>query len=441
VTEISEVRYARSADGIDIAYQTAGAGPIDIVHVSGFISNLDMIWDIPPMAARYRRFAEIGRLIAFDKRGTGLSDRTLGFGSAADRMDDIRAVMDAAKVDRAVIYAISEGGPLALLFAATYPDRVSKLVLYGTFARILAGPDYPQGRDSDETYTLISAVAEAWGTGQVMGMFIPDAPEEALSVLGRYERTSCSPQMAEEILRKNVEIDVREVLPTISVPTLVVHATGDPIVPIANGRYLAENIPGARFVELAGEIHGSWNLASQLYTDEIPNFMLGDTRAPDLDRLLATVLFTDIVSSTERTAAVGDHSWRRLLDDHDRIAKQEMDRFRGRLVNTTGDGLLATFDGPGRAIGCAQAIHKGVRSLGIDIRAGLHTGEIELRGDDITGMGVVIARRICDAASTGELLASRTVKDLVTGSGISFEPRGTRELKGVPDSWELYAVG
>jgi len=439
VTDISEVKYARSADGIDIAYQTVGSGPVDIVHVSGFISNLDMIWDIPPIAVRYQRFADMGRLIAFDKRGTGLSDRTLGFGSVADRMDDIRAVVDAAGVERAVIYAISEGGPLALLFAATYPDRVSKLVLYGTFARILSAPDYPEGRDPDETHALIDMVGDIWGTGQAMRMFIPDAPEEAAPALARYERTSCTPKMAVEILRKNVEMDVREILPTISVPTLVVHANGDPIVPIACGRYLAAHIPGARIVELEGVIHGTWNMAEQL-TAEIPTFIVGDTREPDVDRLLATVLFTDIVSSTERAAVVGDQAWRRLLDDHDRVARQEMDRFRGRLVNTTGDGLLATFDGPARAIGCAQAIHNGVRPLGIDIRAGLHTGEIELRGNDITGMGVVIARRICDLAAQGELLASRTVKDLVTGSGIAFAERGAHQLKGVPDDWQLYAV-
>jgi pimeloyl-ACP methyl ester carboxylesterase len=440
VTEISEVKYAQSADGIDIAYQTVGRGPIDIVHVSGFISNLDMIWEIPSMSARHRRFAEMGRLIAFDKRGTGVSDRTLGFGSAADRMEDIRAVVDAARVDRAVLYAISEGGPLALLFAATYPDRVSKLVLYGTFARILRGPGYPQGRDPDETYALIHQVAENWGTGRVMRMFIPDAPEEAEPILARYERSSCTPKMAEEILRKNVEMDVREILPTIGVPTLVVHTTGDPIVPVANGRYLAEHIPEARYVEIDAAVHGTWDTTNQFLTDEIPKFIVGEAREPDLDRLLATVLFTDIVSSTERTASVGDQSWSRLLDDHDRVARQEMDRYRGRLVKTTGDGLVATFDGPARAIECAQAIHKGIRPLGIDIRAGLHTGEIELRGDDIAGMGVVIARRICDTAGDGELLASRTVKDLVTGSGITFEARGAHELKGVPDSWDLYAV-
>ena len=439
MSEIPEVKYARSVDGIDIAYQAVGDGPVDIVHVSGFVSHLDMIWDIPPMAARYHRFSELGRLIAFDKRGTGLSDRTLGFGSAADRMDDIRTVADAAGVDRAVVHAVSEGGPLALLFAATYPDRVSKLVLYGTFARALRGPDYPYGRDASEVYPLIDQVAAAWGTGQVIRMFFPDAPDDALPALARYERASCTPRMADEILRRNVEMDVREILPTIAVPTLVVHATGDPIVPIDCARYLAENIPGARIVELDAAIHGSWNMTQQI-TPEIPKFIGGASPEPDADRLLATVLFTDIVSSTERAASVGDQSWRRLLDDHDRIARQQMDRFRGRLVNTTGDGLLATFDGPARAIGCAQAIHSSVRPLGIDIRAGLHTGEIEMRGQDITGIGVVIARRICDRADKGELLASRTVKDLVTGSGIAFDPRGQHELKGVPDSWELYAV-
>jgi class 3 adenylate cyclase len=355
-------------------------------------------------------------------------------------MDDIRAVVDAAGVERAVVHAVSEGGPLALLFAATYPDRVSKLVLYGTFARALGGLDYPEGRDPDETFGLIRLVAENWGTGRVMRMFFPDAPEDAQPILARYERSSCTPQMAEEILRKNVEMDVREILPTIAVPTLVVHATGDPIVPIACGRYLAANIPGAAFVEIDAAIHGTWQVADQFLTDEIPKFIVGETSEPDTDRLLATVLFTDIVSSTERTATIGDQAWRRLLDEHDRVARQEIGRFRGQLVNTTGDGLLATFDGPARGIQCAQSIRKGVRSFGIDIRAGLHTGEVELRGQDITGIGVVIARRVCDIADGGELLTSRTVKDLVTGSGIAFDDRGVHTLKGVPDEWQLYAV-
>ena len=439
MTTKTEVRYARSADGIDIAYQLVGEGPNDVVWVSGFISHLDLIWEIPMMARRQSALAEMGRTIVFDKRGTGLSDRSLGFGSVADRMDDIRTVMDAAGVEKAAILGASEGGPLALTFAATYPQRVTKLVLYGTFARALVAPDYPNGATQEMADRLVDLIAENWGTGMTLRWITSDAPDDAIATLARYERAACTPQMAVQIMRRNIEIDVRDVLPTIGVPTLVVHKRNDPVANVEWGRYLAEHIPGARFVEVEGEHHVSWN-APQAYPPAIAEFITGQTRAPDVDRMLATVLFTDIVSSTERTAALGDQAWRDVLDQHDRLATLEVERFRGRLVNTTGDGLLATFDGPARAIGCAQAIRKGVGQLGIGVRAGLHTGEVELRGNDITGLGVVIARRVCDLANEGELLASRTVKDLVTGSQISFADRGAHALKGVPEDWQLYAV-
>jgi class 3 adenylate cyclase/pimeloyl-ACP methyl ester carboxylesterase len=439
MVEVSEVRYARSADGIDIAYQIVGDGPIDLVFVSGFISHLDLIWELPAMAARYDQMSEGVRLLLFDKRGTGLSDRTLGFGSVADRMDDIRAVMDAAGFERAALMGVSEGGPLTITFAATYPHRVTKLALLGTFARVMWAPDYPTGVKREPSERWYARMRETWGTGESLRWVVSDAPEEALPLLGRYERSACTPNMVEEIMRKNGEIDVRDILPAISVPTLVMHASRDPVARVEWGRYLAEHIPGAQYVEIDSDLHGSWN-TDWAPPPEYRRFMLGDVDVPDLDRMLATVLFTDIVSSTERTARVGDQHWRKLLDHHDRVAQSEVARFRGNLVNTTGDGLLATFDGPARAIGCAQAIRKGVKQLGIDIRAGLHTGEIELRGKDVTGLGVVIARRICDTAATDEVLASRTVKDLVTGSGITFDDRGTHALKGVPDDWQLYAV-
>ena len=438
MSDIPDVRYARSGD-LDIAYRVLGDGPFDLVTVTGFVSHLDMMWEIPSMAARARTMSSAARVVQFDKRGTGLSDRTLGFGSVADRMDDIRAVMDAAGVERAVLQGISEGGPLALVFAATYPDRVSKLLLFGTFARYLWAPDYPQGVAPEVVGRTVAETRRLWGSGHALRAFIPNAPDEALPLLARYERASCTPHMVEEILLRNTEMDVREVLSAINVPTLVIHVVGDPIVPVAFGRYLAEHIPGAQYLEIEGQTHGSWDVSPQM-APEVREFLLGDEHEPDLDRMLATVLFTDIVSSTERTASVGDHAWRRLLDEHDRIARHEIGRFRGQLVNTTGDGLLATFDGPARGIQCAQSIRKGVRSFGIDIRAGLHTGEVELRGHDITGIGVVIARRVCDIAGGGELLTSRTVKDLVTGSGISFDDRGVHTLKGVPEEWRLYAV-
>lgn len=439
MTEISEVRYARSADGIDIAYQVIGSGPNDLVFVSGFISHLDLMWEVPPFAARQGRLAELGRAIVFDKRGTGLSGRSLGFGSVADRMDDIRAVMDAAGVEQAALFGVSEGGPLALTFAATYPDRVTKLALYGSFARVMWAPDYTIGADAANVRQFFEFIGKSWGTGQTLRWILSDAPDDAAPTLARYERSACTPQMAEEIMRRNGEIDVRDVLPAINVPTLVMHNTGDPVASVEWGRYLAQHIPGARYVEIKSNVHVSWD-STWTYPPELHEFLTGHAESPDPDRMLATVLFTDIVSSTKRAASVGDQAWREILDQHDRVAQLEVDRFRGRLVNTTGDGLLATFDGPARAIGCAHAIGKGVGQLGIAVRAGLHTGEVELRGRDVTGIGVVIARRICDLAGDGELLTSRTVKELVTGSGITFSDRGAHALKGVPDDWQLYAV-
>lgn len=436
-TSDSEIRYARSGD-IDIAYRVTGEGPVDLVFVPGFVSHLDLIGDVPFYGRLADELATFSRLVMFDKRGTGLSDRSLGFGSTADRMDDIRAVADAAGLDRFALFGVSEGGPLAMLFAATYPDRVTKLAMFGTFARCLSAPDYPVGLPEELGEQLVTYMRDNWGSGKVLSLVIQNIPESAVPIVAHYERNACTPKMVEEIMRSNIAIDIREILPTISAPTLVIHNTGDPLVPVALGRYLAENIPNAIFMEQPLNYHGTWNYEGmdpafvEFITDEHP--------APSFDRMLATVLFTDIVSSTELDVKLGDRRWRDTLDRHDDLARTRIDRFHGRLVKTTGDGLLATFDGPARAIGCAQEIAKATRPLGLEIRAGVHTGEIELRGEDITGLGVVIARRVCDLASNGELLASRTVKDLVTGSGIAFTERGTHALKGVPDDWQLYAV-
>ncbi|MGH2759157.1 MAG: adenylate/guanylate cyclase domain-containing protein [Actinomycetota bacterium] len=384
--------------------------------------------------------AGFSRVILLDKRGTGLSDRSLGFGSLAERMDDIRAVMDAAGFDRASIYGVSEGGPLALLFAATYPDRVDKLALSGTFARARSAPGYPGGW-LDNPEMIRKLIEESWGTGQFLGFVFQGTPEEAIPTLARYERSACTPHMAAEIMLRNSEIDIRSVLSAINVPTLVAHALGDVVVPIEQGRWLAEHVPGASFVELGGGAHLRWD-ADSLVVPEIQEFLLGDAEVPepDIDRALATVLFTDIVGSTARTAEIGDHRWRSLLDEHDRLARSEVERFRGVILKTTGDGILATFDSPARGVRCAEAMRRCAHRIGIDIRAGVHTGEVEWRGDDITGIGVVIARRVCDKAGDGEVLASRTVKDLVTGSGIGFADRGPHTLKGVPDDWQLFAV-
>jgi class 3 adenylate cyclase/esterase/lipase len=383
--------------------------------------------------------ARFARVVTFDKRGTGLSDRSLGFGSLADRMDDIRAVMDAAGMERAALYGISEGGPLAILFAATYPDRVTKLCLYGTFARAAYDSDYEIGMSPESAEPWLTTLREEWGKGAGIGRFVQNVPPEAAPIIARYERNATTPKMVEEIMRANFAIDVRSALPAITVPTLVMHTTGDPAAPVQFGRYLAQHIPSAEYVEFEGAVHGDWNTKGLF--PEAAAFLAGEVSHSTADRMLATILFTDIVSSTETDVRVGDRRWRQLLDQHDDLAKRRIERHRGRLVKTTGDGLLATFDGPARAIACAQEIASGAKPLGLDIRAGLHTGEVELRGDDITGLGVVIARRVCDLAGKDELLASRTVKDLVIGSGITFADRGVHALKGVPEDWQLYAVG
>jgi pimeloyl-ACP methyl ester carboxylesterase/class 3 adenylate cyclase len=433
-----DIRYARCAGGIDVAYKVMGDGPIDIVYVPGFVSHLDLIDDVPFYCRPLDDMARFARVVTFDKRGTGLSDRSLGFGSLADRMDDIRAVMDAAGIERAALFGVSEGGPLAILFAATYPDRVTKLCLYGTFARAAYDSDYEIGIRPEIVEVGLKGLWEDWGTGNALSMVVQNIPPEAMPIIARYERNACTPKMVGEIMRSNFAIDVRSVLPAISVPTLVLHTQGDPLVPIELGRWLAEHIPSAEFIEFEGAFHGDWNTKGLF--PEAASFLAGEAPESATDRMLATVLFTDIVSSTETDVRVGDHRWRELLDQHDNVAKRRIARHRGRLVKTTGDGLLATFDGPARAITCAQEIALGTKPLGLDIRAGLHTGEVELRGDDITGLGVVIARRVCDLAAADELLASRTVKDLVIGSGIAFANRGVHRLKGVPDDWQLYAV-
>jgi pimeloyl-ACP methyl ester carboxylesterase len=433
-----DIRYARSVGDIDIAYKVLGDGPVDIVFVSGFVSHLDLLDDVPFYGRLADELARIGRVVLFDKRGTGLSDRSLGFGSIADRMDDIRAVMDAVGLERALLFGVSEGGPLSLLFAATYPERVTKLAVFGTFARALQDTDYPIGLVPEAADQIVEFMSTAWGTGNVIGMVVQNIPPDALPIVAKYERNACTPQMVKEIMRSNVSIDVREVLPAITVPTLVLHNTGDPLVPVELGRWLAEHIPNAQFIEQDVACHGDWNFGG--IDPAVGSFFTGETPALSIDRLLSTVLFTDIVESTATDARMGDRRWRELLDRHDEISKARIARYQGRLVKTTGDGMLATFDGPARAISCAKDIVDATRPLGIALRAGLHTGEIELRGDDITGLGVVIARRVCDLAATDEVLASRTVKDLVTGSGITFADRGTHTLKGVPDDWQLYAV-
>jgi len=438
------VKYATSGD-LKIAYQTFGEGPTKLVIVPGFISNLDELWDgASAVGAIAEPLGSVARCVIFDKRGTGLSDREAGFGSFEERADDIRAVMDAAGFDQASLFGISEGGPLSIVFAAMSPERVQSLVLYGAYARILQGPDYPDGIPLERAEQLIQGVEELWGTGQALGAFVqgaPDSPAERARV-ARYERGAASPRMAAHILRYNTLIDVRPLLPTVTAPTLVLHSSGDRLIPATHGRYVAEHIPGAKYIEHEADYHVPFDGASAWFTPEVVRFVSGAEQAVPLpaERFLATILFTDIVDSTMQAATMGDRAWRDVLDRHDHAGRKHVEAFGGRVVKTTGDGLLATLDGPSRAVECAFAIRDDVNAFGLQIRAGVHTGEVERRGDDVGGIGVNIGSRIATLAEPGEVWVSRTVKELTTGSGLAFADRGCHELKGVPDEWELFSL-
>jgi class 3 adenylate cyclase len=444
VIDVPETRYAKSGS-VNIAYQVVGDGPFDLVHVPPFVSNLELQWEDPAERRYFERLASFSRLVMFDKRGTGLSDR-VAVATLEERMDDLRAVMDAAGSERAAVYGSSEGGALSVLFATTYPDRVSALVLYGAYPRIAWAPDYPDGVPEDAWADGMRYLEENWGRGEEGGLplyaLTPDRADDPAwrRQHGRWERLSASPGAAAAIQRMIIDIDVRHVLSAIRVPTLVVYRTAD-WAHAMGSRYMGAHIPGAKVVELPGNEYFPYLGDQDAILDEIEEFLTGVRPAHVPDRSLATVLFTDIVSSTTRAATLGDDEWTRILDHHDGLTNQEIERHRGRRIKTTGDGTLATFDGPARAVRCAQAICSGVRSLGIEVRAGLHTGEIELRGDDIGGIAVHIGARVSALAGPGEVLVSSTVKDLVAGSGITFADRGSHVLKGVPDEWRVFAVG
>lgn len=440
--DIPDVQYAQSGD-LAIAYQVFGEGVFDVVLVPGFVSHADLSWEMSATRGIMSRLASFARVITFDKRGTGVSDRSLGFGSVEDRMDDIRAVMDAAGSERAALVGMSEGGPMTLMFAATYPERVTTLALWGTFARLLRSRDYPVGVDVGTAEQFIGYVEEVWGQGIALRSFLgqlPDGPETD-RLLARYERSACTPRLAREILRQNIRIDVLSALSSVGAPALAVHRLGDPMVPVAVARDMADRL-GARMVELPGDWHISGAPGGEDDAlDAIEEFLTGrEHKEADADRILKTVVFTDIVDSTQQAAVLGDRRWRAVLDDHDLATRREIDRFGGLEINTTGDGFLAAFDGPARAIRCATAIAVSARPLGIDVRAGVHTGECEARGDDLAGMTVHIGARVESLAGPGEVLVTSTVRDLVVGSGLEFEDRGIHELKGVPGKWNLLAV-
>ncbi|HET8525737.1 MAG TPA: adenylate/guanylate cyclase domain-containing protein [Actinomycetota bacterium] len=439
----SETRYARSGD-VSIAYQVVGDGPFDLVYVPGWVSNIELMWEEPGYAGFLERLASFSRLIIFDKRGTGLSDPVpLGqLPTLEQRMDDVRAVMDAVGSDRAALLGHSEGGNMCVLFSATYPDRTSALVLVACYAKRIRSDDYPWAPAADDREREIEETETRWGSPDMLRELAPSkANDEAFERwVGRYLRQSASPKAAAALLQMNTHIDVREVLPTIRVPTVLIYRTDDVNVHVDEGRYIAEQIPGGRFVELPGGDHLIWTGDSAAILDEIEEFLTGVRRGPEPDRVLATVLFTDVVGSTELATRLGDRAWRDLLAGHHAVVRRELERWRGREVDTAGDGFLATFDGPARAIRCAVAAVESVRGLGMEIRAGVHTGEVEVANGDLRGIAVHIGSRVSGLAGAGEVLVSRTVADLVAGSGIVLADRGEHELKGVPGSWRVYAV-
>jgi pimeloyl-ACP methyl ester carboxylesterase len=437
-----KTRYARSGDD-HIAYQVVGEGP-DLVFMPGWISHVEIAWEVPPLARFLRRLASFSRLIRIDKRGTGMSDPlpqdrppTL-----EERMDDVRAVMDAVGSERATLLGISEGGPMNILFAATHPQRTEGLILYGTFARVISGDGYSIGLDPQLLEQGYLEIEAKWGEGYLADRVGPSlAADPAMrEASARYERMSASPRTAVELLKLNSAVDVRHVLASIHVPTLVLHRRDERFVPVKNARYLAEHIPGARLVELEGSDHLFFAGDLDPVIDEIEEFVTGRRRSVEVDRVLTTLLFTDIVESTRLAAERGERKWRDLLDTHDAFVRRQLQRFRGREVKTTGDGFLASFDGPARALRCARAIVDGARPLGLDIRASVHTGECEVRGDDLGGIAVHVAARILDHAAAGDVVASSTVRDLVSGSGITFDDHGEHALENVPGAWRLYRI-
>ncbi len=436
-----ETKFTQSGD-VSIAYQVVGNGPPDLVVVPGFVSHLEQAWEDPSFARFLLQLASFSRLILFDKRGTGLSDRITGIPTLEQRMDDVRAVMDAAGSKRAALLGISEGGSMSVLFAATYPERTSALVLYGSIARGAWAPDYPWGPKPEEEEEWLEGWRKEWGGPYAIEVWAPAMAEDERfrQWWAKYLRLSASPAAVINVFRMNMAIDVRAILPTIHIPTLVLHRVGDRPINIEQGRYLAEHIPGAKFVELSGDDHLWWVGDSEAIVNEIQEFLTGERPTIELDRVLATVLFTDIVDSTKRATEMGDRRWRDLLDTHNALTHKEISRFRGRAVRSTGDGILATFDGPARAISCAFAISSEVRRLGIEVRAGLHTGEIDLIKEDVGGIAVHIAARVLEKADANEVWVSRTVKDLVAGSEFEFSERGVYSLKGMPGEWHLFTV-
>ncbi len=438
---LPQTRYAKSGD-VNIAYQVLGQGPPDLVLIPGWVSNIEIFWEEPAVVRFFTRLASFSRLILFDKRGTGLSDRVAEMPNLETRMDDVRAVLDTVGSERAALFGYSEGGVLCALFAATYPNRASALIMHGSYARLTAAPDYPWGLNEQERSAFVDQAVREWGAPIGIDMRAPSMArdERFRQWWARFLRLSASPAAFATLSHMNAQMDIRQVLPAIRVPTLILHSVNDRNLDVRGSRYLAERIPGAKLVELSGPDHVPWLSDADIVVDEVEEFLTGARHAPEPERVLATVMFTDIVGASERAAGLGDRRWHDLLDSHHALIRRQLNHFRGREIDTAGDGFLATFDGPARAVRCASTISDGVRSLGIEVRAGLHTGECEMMGDKLAGIAVHIGSRVAALARPGEVLVSSTVKDLVAGSGLSFQDRGIQSLKGIPGEWRLFAV-
>jgi pimeloyl-ACP methyl ester carboxylesterase len=435
-------RYAQSGD-VNIAYQEVGSGSFDLVFVTGWVSNIDEFWTDPPFARFLNRLASFSRLIVFDKRGTGLSDRVDDhqLPTLEERMDDVRAVMDAAESRRAALLGVSEGGPMCALFAATYPDRTTALMTFGSYARRLATDSYPWGQSKEAHQAGLDQIRSGWGKSPVgLEIRVPSRSNDSAfrEWWTRYLTRSATPKAALTLTEMNSQIDIRHVLPAIRVPALIMHRTGDRGLRVEGSRYMARQIPGAKYVEYEGDDHIPWAGNTEVVLDDVEEFLTGARPAAEPDRMLATIMFVDIVRSTEKAAEIGDRKWRVLLEDFYSTVRRNVERFRGREIDTVGDGFFGTFDGPARAVRCAQGIGNDVPALGISVRAGVHTGEVEVIGGKVGGIAVHIGARVASEAGAGEVVVSSTVKDLVAGSGIRFEDRGLRTLKGVPGDWHLF---
>lgn len=439
---IPETRYTRSG-GVNIAYQVFGQGETDIVCVPGWFTNVESTWEVSRAASFYRELASFARVILFDKRGTGMSDRDGQAYVLEDRMDDVRAVMDAANSERAVLLGMSEGGPMCILFAATYPERTRSLIILSSYARRVSAPDYPWGTEPQAWTQLTQMLETDFAEATAIGARAPSAATDPLlqRQWSKYMRQSASPGTAVRYAKMNGRIDVRPILASIRVPALIMHASRDRTVNVENGKYLARNIESAEYVELDSDDHiAYWTDAADQVVADIRRFVTGQQRDVSVTGVVCTVLFTDIVDSTRIATKLGDVRWKNLIQEHHDMVRRELDTYRGKEIDTAGDGFFASFDGPARAIRCADAIRNAVRALGIEVRCGLHTGECERSGEKLAGIAVHIGARVAGLASPGEILVSQTVRDLVAGSGFEFEPRGAQVLKGVPGEWHLFAV-